>query len=76
MDHKIGTDIHNLATYTFLRADNLLLSRYLGKDRIENVYQYKNHFGLCLCAVQIDSKTGRIVGWRIVANERACVLIP
>jgi hypothetical protein len=79
IDHingRIGRDVSSIESYEFGYKDNLIETKQLLNGNYENKYIGRSHLGDCIYVFEIDSKTNKILSWRIEGNPNGCIVNP
>ena len=76
MNNLIGKRIDDIPDYKFGNKKYLIKTLNLSGDTYENIYTEEGPFGKCSYALDIDSKTKKVIGWRSHGDEKGCQVIP
>jgi hypothetical protein len=76
MNGTIGENIEQMQSFDPGYKDNLLGTKHLMNGNFENKYISYSHLGDCIYVFEIDSKTNKIISWRIEGDPTACIVNP
>lgn len=76
MNATVGRDVEKIEPYDFGYPERAIKTNQLSNGNFENEYLMKNTLGTCIYVFEIDSKTNKILSWRIEGNPNACIVNP
>lgn len=76
INSNIGRDISSMQNFEFGYKDDLIETKPLANGNYENKYKGSSHLGDCIYVFEIDSKTNKILSWRIDGDPNACIVNP
>jgi hypothetical protein len=72
----VGRDVGKIEPYDFGYPNRAIKKYELLNGNFESVFMMNNTVGTCMYVFEIDSKTNKILSWRIEGDPNACIVNP
>lgn len=76
MNGTVGENIDQMQPFDPGSKEKLIDTKIMPNGNLENKYFWKHPLGTCTYIYEIDSKTNKILSWRIEGNPDGCIVNP